>query len=287
MTESQGVRFVSAVVGPEEAPATARWFIFQGDRLLVQPTEGGAHALRTADIGRLGLVFVRRLFLGHLQGADTAPVPCYAAEIAGDAVSPAGAVADGLRQLYGQLDEVEFSLAGRASQLITWDRTHQYCGQCGAATAPAPAERARLCPQCGLSHYPRLSPAIIVAVVRQTAAGPRLLLARNHRFPAGRYSVIAGFVEPGETLEECVRREVSEETGIAIADIRYFGSQSWPFPHSLMIGFTASYAGGELTLGSNEIADAGWFAADALPGLPPKMSIARRLIDWFAAGAAP
>jgi NAD+ diphosphatase len=139
------------------------------------------------------------------------------------------------------------------------------------------------CPACGLSSYPRLAPAIIIAVVRRTDNGPRLLLARNHRFPPGRYSVVAGFVEPGESLEECAEREVLEEVGIRIANLRYFGSQPWPFPHSLMVAFTAEYAGGAITLDGSEIADAGWFAADALPQLPPRMSIARRLIDWFAA----
>jgi NAD+ diphosphatase len=126
-----------------------------------------------------------------------------------------------------------------------------------------------------LSSYPRIAPAIIVAVTRQDTDGPRILLARNHRFPAGRYSVVAGFVEAGETLEECVRREVAEETGVQVANIRYFGNQPWPFPNSLMIGFTAEYAGGEIVFGDHEIADAQWFAPDALPLVPPKISIAR------------
>jgi NAD+ diphosphatase len=134
-----------------------------------------------------------------------------------------------------------------------------------------------------LTSYPRISPAIIVAVTRRFEDGMRILLARNHRFPPGRYSVIAGFVEAGETLEECVRREVEEETGIQVDNIRYFGSQPWPFPNSLMIGFTAEHAGGEIVIGAGEIADAQWFAPDALPLLPPKISIARRLIDDFVA----
>ncbi len=144
-----------------------------------------------------------------------------------------------------------------------------------------PGERAKKCPNCGLTNYPRLSPAIIIAVVRPTEQGNRLLLARNHRFPSGRYSVIAGFVEPGESLEECAQREVREEVGIRIKNICYFGSQSWPFPNSLMVGFTAEYDSGTLVLEAAEIAEAQWFAADHLPLLPPKMSIARRLIDWF------
>jgi len=295
MTEPQTVKFVSCVAGPEAGQAPAYWFIFQGDKLLVQPAgfvvsaqPNGhrAHVPLTSDISLLGLALTRRVYLGYLQGADAAPTPCYAAEIAGDAAVPEGLAADGLRQLYGQLDETQFSLAGRAIQIVAWDRTHQFCGQCGGPTETIATERAKLCPRCGLTSYPRLSPAIIIAVVRSTADGPRLLLARNHRFPAGRYSVVAGFVEPGETLEECASREVGEEVGIQIKNVRYFGSQPWPFPNSLMIGFTAEYAGGEFDLEASEIAEAGWFAADALPGLPPKMSIARRLIDWFAEGDA-
>jgi ADP-ribose pyrophosphatase YjhB (NUDIX family) len=190
----------------------------------------------------------RRIYLGYLTGADGATSHCYAAEVAGDAAIPAGLSAEGLRQLYGRLAEPLFGLAGRASQLVAWDRTHQFCGQCGAPTVASASERARHCPQCGLAHYPRIAPAIIIAVVRRQADGSRLLLARNHRFPAGRYSVIAGFVEPGETLEECARREVREEVGVEIRELRYFGSQPWPFPNSLMIGFTAEYAGGELVV---------------------------------------
>jgi NAD+ diphosphatase len=141
------------------------------------------------------------------------------------------------------------------------------------------AERAKECPQCGLLAFPRLSPAIIVLVQRRH----ELLLARPYHFPPGLYSVIAGFVEPGETLEEAVVREVREEVNLAIKDIRYFGSQPWPFPHSLMIGFTATHAGGEISIDDAEIEDAGWFKADALPTLPGKISIARKLIDWFLA----
>ena len=122
---------------------------------------------------------------------------------------------------------------------------------------------------------------MIVAITRQGERGEQILLARNHRFPAGRYSVVAGFVEVGETLEECVRREVFEEVGVQLTNLRYFGSQPWPFPHSLMIGFTAEHASGEIRLEESEIAEARWFGADELPQVPPKASIARRLIDAF------
>jgi NAD+ diphosphatase len=284
--------FVSRTAPPEgdqgagNHQSAAYWFIFQADKLLVRPREEAADVPRVVDPAGLGIVPLRQVYLGYLEDAQTQKTHCYGAEIAADAPLPDGLTADGLRQLYGQLSEPLFALAGRAVQILSWDRTHQYCGQCGAPTETLPHERAKRCPSCGLLSYPRLSPAIIIAVIRETPQGKRLLLARNHRFPAGRYSVIAGYVEPGETLEECAQREVFEEVGIRIKDMRYFGSQPWPFPNSLMIGFTAAYAGGEFALEDAEIADAGWFGADAFPGLPPKMSIARRLIDWFAATCA-
>ena len=164
---------------------------------------------------------------------------------------------------------------------MNWDRTHQFCGQCGAPTETLSFERAKQCPNCRLISYPRLSPAIIIAVTWRMGDEKRILLARNHRFPPGRYSVVAGFVEAGESLEETARREVFEETGVRIQNICYFGSQPWPFPNSLMLGFTAEYASGDITLEEEEIADAQWFAASDLPQLPPKISIARKLIDAF------
>ena len=274
----------TAPLAAERGPAY--WFVFQGDRLLVHPHGEMAEVPLVADPSELGLSPQASHYLGYLEDEQGREVDCYCAEIAADAVLPPALVADGLRQLHPRLGETFFSLAGRAIQVVAWDRTHRYCGQCATPTEHLPHERAKRCPACGLISYPRLSPAIIIAVVRRTPQGDRLLLARNQRFPPGRYSVIAGYVEPGETLEGAREREVCEEVGIQIRNVRYFGSQPWPFPNSLMIGFTAEYAGGEFTLEESEIAEAGWFAADALPGLPPKMSIARRLIDWFAAGGA-
>jgi NAD+ diphosphatase len=188
-----------------------------------------------------------------------------------------------LRQVYGLLEEDLFVLGGRAVQIVEWDRTHQYCGRCGSRTHTKETERAKVCPQCGLHNFPRLSPAIIVAVER----GDEILLARSAHFPQGMFSVLAGFVEPGETIEECVVREVKEEVGITVGNIRYFGSQPWPFPHSLMLGFTAEYVAGELKLDPTEIAEAGWFRADALPSIPGRISIAGRLIKWFVEKSRP
>lgn len=183
----------------------------------------------------------------------------------------------GLFDLIGLFEEDLILTAACAAQLVRWNKSHAYCGQCGRPTADKADERAKECKDCNLIFYPRLSPAIIVAVMKDG----KLLLARSGRFPAGFYSVLAGFVEPGETLEECVVREVFEEVGIWVKNVRYFGSQPWPFPDSLMLGFTAEYSHGEITLDPSEIVDAGWFAADDLPDIPPKISIARRLIDWY------
>jgi NAD+ diphosphatase len=181
----------------------------------------------------------------------------------------------GLRSLFGALDDMLFALVGRAVQIMDWDRSHQYCGRCGTPTRVKPTERARECPSCGQSHYPRIAPAVMALVRRDDT----LLLARSPHFPPGMHSALAGFVEPGESLEQCLVREVREEVGIEVANLRYFSSQPWPFPHSLMIAFNCDYAGGELTPDMGEIEAAGWFALHELPLLPNRISIARRLID--------
>lgn len=184
-----------------------------------------------------------------------------------------------LMRLYGSVAEPVWAAAGRAVQLVDWNRNHRFCGRCATPTEMAPGERARRCPQCGLHAFPRLAPAIITLV--QDGDG-RALLARNARWPTAMYSCLAGFVEPGESVEDAVRREVHEEVGIEVSDLRYFGSQPWPFPHSLMIGFHARYRGGDIRVDGEEIADARWFAPEELPEIPGRISIARRLIDDWA-----
>ncbi len=276
--------FISATK-PPDAPATESpyWFLFQGDKLLVRLGGYLVGIPQARDVDELGIQPAHLQYMGYLYNAYGGRADCYAGDVDASAALPPRIRTDNLRDAHSHLGELMFNLAGRAVQIATWDRTHQFCGQCGAPTETLAHERAKKCPQCGLISYPRLSPAIIIAVIRHTDDGDRLLMARNHRFPAGRYSVVAGFVEPGESLEETARREVREETGIAIQNIRYFSSQPWPFPNSLMLAFTAEYAGGEIAVEEAEIADAQWFAADAMPQLPPKISVARKLIDWFMA----
>ena len=175
------------------------------------------------------------------------------------------------------LDDEDFGIAGRALGLTSWDRDHRFCGRCGGATARSTVERVRTCAGCGHGAFPRLSPAVIALVERDG----RALLARNARTKMPFHTVLAGFVEIGESLEEAVAREIAEEASIAIQDVRYFGSQPWPFTNSLMVGFTARWKSGDLVAAAEEIVDAGWFAPGELPRLPPRLSIARELIDDF------
>lgn len=223
-----------------------------------------------------------RLLLGVLDGAA-----CWAVDLDGDGipdiVTPDGDGIDTmlmpLMALHGRLDDARWALAGRAVQLVEWERTHRFCGRCATPTESAPGERARTCPSCGLLAFPRLAPAVITLIEREGEA----LLARGAAFPVPMYSCLAGFVEPGETLEEAVHREVHEEVGVRLSQVRYVASQPWPFPHSLMIGFEATWESGDIVIDEKEILDANWYRPDDLPTIPPPMSIARTLIDrWIA-----
>jgi NAD+ diphosphatase len=258
----------------------SRWLGFRGNELLV--VEDGGPAVRLPDGSEWEALGVLRdppdpgasHLVGRLGGAAA-----YAVELPAGTEPPPGTAFHGLRRLWGALDAAAWRLAGRAVQVVDWDRNHRFCGRCGTATrrSEKPGELARNCPQCGLQHYPRISPAAIVLI----HDGDRLLLARSPHFAPGVYSTIAGFVDPGESLEETVVREVREEVGVELRDVRYFDSQPWPFPHSLMVGFTAEYAGGEIVTDPTEIEDARWFTPHDLPRLPAPLSIARRLIDSF------
>ncbi len=279
---SRPIAFEAAVACA--APGEAHWFVFRGDQLLVEmgPLERPSDDLRVKarpawarlplqkNHNWLGGAAVRSLYLGCLGQTQ-----CWAAELPSDAAPPAGLSWQGLRTLFSVLDDAHFALAGRALQLIDWDRSHQFCGRCGARTAAHATERVRVCPACKLSSYPRVAPAVMALIKREK----QLLLARSPHFPPGMYSALAGFVEPGESLEQCLAREVEEEVGVRIRNTRYFASQSWPFPHSLMIAFVCDWASGEIRPQEAEIEAANWFEVLQLPKLPSKISIARKLID--------
>jgi NAD+ diphosphatase len=263
-------RFVAGLVPPASRDEPALWFVFRGRDLLVHD-EVDLRLFR--DLAELGVDAVRSQFLGWLDG-----VPAYSVEVPRDAAAPPGARFRDIRALYGRADEEHYALAGRAVQIMDWDRSHQYCGACAEPTVASSSERARSCPRCGLVVFPRIAPAVIVAVEREG----RILLARSPHFPPRFYSVPAGFVEPGESLEQAVVREILEETGVTVEDVRYFGSQPWPYPNSLMVGFEARWKDGEIRVDGEELEDAGWFAPDAMPPyFKGRISISGWLIEEF------
>jgi NAD+ diphosphatase len=256
---------------PLHAPVDAAdtlTFAFRGHEVLVRASDLAFPDARAAEA--LGMAAERLLPVG-LHGA----VYCRAAWLPRDATAPDGFAFMGLRALFGRHDEEWLAIAGRAFQIADWARNHRFCGACGSPMASAAGERAMKC-ACGVLAYPRISPAMMVLVKR----GAAILLARNVAAPAGRFSALAGFIEPGESVEDAIHREVREEVGLEVKELRYFASQSWPFPGSLMIAFTAEYAGGDIVPQPGEIAEARWFGPkDELPQLPPHQSVSRALID--------
>lgn len=261
--------FVAGVVPPEDIES-AWYFVFDGREIVLRYDDAGQFTPMTHDdwdaIAASAHVSHYMGYLGRHH--------CFAVD------APAfGGETSGLRGLFGRTDNLMFGLAGRALQVVEWYRTHQFCGRCGGRNIPHGRDRAMICEGCGIHAYPRLAPSIIVLIHKER----EVLLARNHRFPEGMYSTLAGFVEPGEAIEETLIREVREEVAVDVSNLEYMGSQSWPFPNSLMLGFLAEYAGGEIVCQEDEIADAGWFDIEDLPAIPGKVAISRWLIDNYLA----
>ncbi|WP_019914732.1 NAD(+) diphosphatase [Paenibacillus sp. HW567] len=264
-------RYTPAVSPEPDFSGSAYWLIFHSGKLLVTETGGQTGIPLTRSLEELSMTPIRTLYLGTFED-----IPCFTAEVAAETAEPEGMTFRPLRPLYELLDEDLFHLAGRGIQLLAWDETHQFCGKCAARTVLSPIEHSRTCPACGQVSYPRIAPAVITAILKDN----KLLLAHSPHFVNNMYGLIAGFVEPGETLEDCVQREIMEEVGIRVKNITYFGSQQWPFPHSLMVGFLAEYESGEITVDGEELDHADWFELDQLPVIPPQVSIARKIIDW-------
>lgn len=275
--------FIKAATQPDHPPETAWFFIFSDHQILVLQEKDNAPAIpcisyRTAMEKGLNHV----CYIGTYK-----KIACYCAQApeppATESMEPAFHSVN-FRSLYGKMDFDIFWIAGYARQIHDWNMNFTFCGKCGSNTLKSPKEHVKNCPGCGLMSYPRISPAIIVAVIKED----QILLARGVNFPNKKmFSVLAGFVEAGETLEECVKREVFEETGIQVKQITYFGSQPWPFPDSLMIGFTAAYDSGSIHIDPDEIAEADWFPKDQLPLVPKKPSLSGQLIDWFIESRIP
>ena len=276
--------FIPVTSLPNDPEGDDSWVLSrEGQVLLVDDMTTGPRPLTTAEANQIRDHIAQPLVLGRF---DNETAHWWTGQVAADfdpfdAPFP-GLIFSDLRRLMGTMDPAVWNIAGRATQITDWYRDHQRCGRCGDQMVMNPSERSMKCPVDGLTSYPRLSPAVIVLVQHDDG---RALLASNvaWRGATPMYSTLAGFVEPGESLEDCIHREILEEVGVRVRDIRYFQSQPWPFPNSLMLGFFATYAGGEISPAADEIADAQWFSADDLPLIPPRASIARALIDdWLS-----
>ena len=264
-------RFLSETTPPPSTDADeALYFVCLGRRLLAISEHGVPRPVTAEEFRWVDVEVTYKHYLGRWEGRA-----CYA--LAADGRAPEGFAATDLRAWLGRVEPDFFYLAGRAQQIVAWHLDNRFCGRCGAENIERSADRAKYCSDCDLSIYPRLSPSIIVLVRR----GDEMLLARNAAWPTRMFSTLAGFVEPGESIEQTVHREVAEEVGIDVANLRYLGSQSWPFPNVLMLGFHADYAGGEVVCRDGEIAEARWFHFRNLPNVPNGTAISRWLIDAF------
>jgi len=261
---------------PPEAPSyPAIWCAFRGGKVLVMRMSGSLQlpALRPEELGAAARA---SHYIGMLDG-----IHCYATMLHEAQDLPVGTDLVGLRNLILDSDELTSGIAGRAFQILEWERTHRYCGACGEPTVPHHADRARECKGCRQVYYPRIAPVVMALVAR----GREILLTRKPGYASGRYTVVAGFVEAGETLEHALMREVLEEVGVQTRAPRYFGSQPWPFPNSLVMAFSLEYESGEVRPDGAELEDARWFDIDALPELPEPVHISRHLIDDAVARA--
>lgn len=252
--------------------ASTYWFVFIGNSLLLEHDEKG-YQVPLSPVPPVPMKeWTPRQELPPLNS-----IACMAYSLNTPPEDMKGLVTVGLRESWALLPREFYNAAGKAAELLYWDSNTRYCGVCGA-----PMKRttviSKQCTHCGKEIWPQVSPAIIVRIRR----GDEILLVHAKNFRRSEmYGLVAGFVETGETLEECVRREVHEEVGLEIKNIRYFGSQPWPYPSGIMIGFTADYESGELRLQEEELSNAQWFDRHHLPPIPDKMSIARKLIDNY------
>lgn len=267
--------FSSNITPPDQLAQPAWWFIFQDEKILLQNIANNSRIPQFSNIELFNFNIERQLYLGMYSNNN-----CFTAQIhqADTAILPDGMSFQSIRQPHTILvnDEL-FSIIARARQLLHWDKSTLFCGYCGRSTQVSTKERAKNCLNCKTLFFPPISPVILALIWR----GDEILLARSPHFMLGMYSVLAGFVEPGETIEHTAIREVREEVGVKVKNLQYFGSQPWPFPSSLMLGFIAEYESGDIQIDKSEIEDAQWFSINKLPELPQPISLSRRMIDAY------
>lgn len=263
------------IFDPHTPVADDHWAVGITGSRLVMSADPGLLFVSCSDLAKSGLHAQEILHLGHWRGK-----PSYAWIFPADSQLPPSSclVVASLRNRLGAVEDDEFLMAGRAQQLAHWREFHRFCGRCGGSTRLELHERVLACSACSALYYPRIAPCVIGIVVR----GNECLLAHNARFADGLYSALAGFVEAGENAEQALIREIREETGIEACELEYIGSQPWPFPSQLMLGFIARYRSGEIAVDGVEITHAQWFTADDLPQIPPPHTISGKLIRIFA-----
>jgi len=267
-------RFFSPHFSPQAKSENSFYVLMANDELLVNDESGTWQPLPHSILRFLDVSPLEQHHVGSYEG-----IPCFAMKVEKTESLPKPYHWESLRGLLarGAIGSDAFDLVSCAMQIFDWDKSHQFCGQCGQATVPHESERARLCKHCNTRYYPRISPCVIMLVTK----GEECLLAQHTQSRSQFYSALAGFIEPGETVENALRREVAEEVSLSVGKLSYFGSQPWPFPGQLMLGFHAEFDSGDINVQEEEIADAKWFHYSDLPQIPPASTLSGMLIRGF------
>lgn len=267
-------RTFSPHFAPQAKSENSFYVVMTNDELLVNEESGTWEPLPHSILRFLDINPLEQHHVGSYEGT-----PCFAIRVEKTDSIPEPFHWESLRGLLarGAIGSDAFDMVSCAMQVFDWDKSHQFCGQCGQATIPHESERARLCSHCNTRYYPRISPCVIMLVTK----GEECLLAQHKQSRSQFYSALAGFIEPGESVENALRREVAEEVSLSVAELSYFGSQPWPFPGQLMLGFHAEFDAGDIQVQEDEIADAKWFHYSDLPQVPPASTLSGMLIRGF------
>lgn len=264
--------FTAQINPPSSLIEPSLWFIFHGEDILLHTCSSSLSIPKFIHAEEFHPLIEQQLYLGVYDNTHCSVINL----LEKPQNLPANTFFQHIRQAHEAINDDDlFSIASRGKQLLNWDKKTLFCGCCGEKNQPSLNERAKICPGCKAMSFPQIAPAMLVLIWRKD----EILLARSPHFMPEIYSILAGFVEPGETLEQTVIREVKEEVGICIKNLRYFGSQPWPFPSNLMLGFMAEYDSGEIQFDRKELEDAQWFSLHNLPKLPKPISLSRLMID--------